>query len=224
MNQLGLFAKYWEPGQVKTRLAAGIGPVAASRIYRSFVSHLLERLRHIAQRRVLAYWPPDRREEFQALTGGAWDLVPQCDGDLGKRIRHFFSQAIQAGAGRVVLLGSDSPTVPAKYVHRAFEMLEDSPVVLGPAADGGYYLVGVAGSVPPIFQGGISWGGSAVYRQSVRRIREAGLSFGELPPWYDVDRPEDLLRVRKELAARIEEDALSRKLLQQIDGQLDRKD
>ncbi len=125
----------------------------ASLLYRRFLVTLLRRFDHVAQRRVLAYTPPERRAEFALVASDAWTLDAQVSGDLGKRMQHYFAEAFRRGADRVVLIGSDSPTLPLEYVTGAFQLLDTFPVVLGPSADGGYYLVGAAGEVPPIFAG-----------------------------------------------------------------------
>ena len=82
----------------------------------------------------------------------------------------------------MVLIGSDSPTMPAQFIDDAFAALDSDPVVLGPSRDGGYYLVGAAGQVPPIFTE-IDWSTPAVWRQTVDRLGKAGCRFAELPPW-----------------------------------------
>lgn len=198
MDQLGVFAKYWEPGHVKTRLAAMIGSEASSRLYLALVRCLLHRLAGLADRRVLAFTPAERRGEFAAVAGDAWQLEPQVEGDLGERMRHYFEQAHRSGARRVVLLGSDSPNVPLAYVAQAFELLEQKPVVIGPSADGGYWLLGTSRPDPPIFDR-IAWSTEAVFQQTTRRLDTAAWPYAVLQPWYDVDELADLVRLRKDL-------------------------
>ena len=196
--QLGIFAKYWQPGQVKTRLAVGIGADAAALLQRLFLQVLLGRLEHIGQSRVLAYSPAERKAEFEQIAGRNWSVQSQHAGGLGERIRSYFEAALVNGSQRVVLLGSDSPTVPTEYVDRAFEMLEEHSLVLGPSADGGYYLVGVRDTVPPIF-GKIDWGTDQVWPQTMALVEVLSYSFGELPAWYDVDTLTDLRRLQSDL-------------------------
>ncbi len=150
---LGLFAKYWEPGRVKTRLARSIGNEKAARIYEAFVAATVARLSAIHCTRVLSYWPNDAKTRlaFESVEAQGWSLVPQTEGDLGERMADYFIQQFSAGTDRVVLLGTDCPNVPLVEVQEAFEHLKTSDVVLGPTDDGGYYLVGAAKRVPPIF-------------------------------------------------------------------------
>ena len=199
MNLLGIFAKFWTPGQVKSRLAAGIGPEPASRLYRAFLATLLERFGHSADRRTLMFTPADRRAEFSQLAGTAWSLEVQAVGDLGNRMQLFFESSLQAGNQKIVLIGSDSPTLPTAIVDQAFLWLDDTPVVIGPSEDGGYYLIGVSGSVPPIFRG-IEWSTPDVLSQTLAHLDRASIPCRLLPVWYDIDEAADLARLHRELA------------------------
>jgi rSAM/selenodomain-associated transferase 1 len=252
MKLLGMLAKHWAPGEVKSRLAKVVGPKAASQLYLGFLRMLIVRFAATADQRVLVYSPTTRRAEFEELlldtlplsgcdpvgskalqcleewhepqpldsaesapspAGAFWSLEPQAEGDLGARMRAFFEWAFASGATRVVLIGSDSPTLPIPFVEEAFAALAQHPVVLGPTLDGGYYLVGAdcqsvgeavlrpAASVPPIFER-IDWSTSAVFEQTVERLRAAGLPYHVLPPWYDVDELADLARLKQELDAK----------------------
>lgn len=195
---LGMLAKYWQPGEVKTRLASAIGAEHAGQVYRAFVELMLARFQQVADCRVLAVTPVERVREFQQLAGQAWRVVPQSSGDFGQRMEAFFEDRFRQGAQRVVLIGSDTPTLPSSYVAEAFVRLRTAPVVLGPADDGGYYLVGATNRVPPIFTE-ITWSTSLVWEQTVECLRAADCPFATLPPWYDIDDAESLERLRLEL-------------------------
>jgi rSAM/selenodomain-associated transferase 1 len=191
---LGLFAKYWEPGAVKTRLAASIGPEAASRLYRTFLETLLARFATVADRRIVVFTPDDRQPGFAALVPLAWELWPQGTGDLGQRMRGFLQAARNQAARRIVLIGSDSPDLPGEYLELAFRHLQTHRVVVGPSVDGGYYLIGVSGTIPDVFSE-IPWSTPDVFRQTERRLQELGLPYAVLPRWYDVDELQDLRRM-----------------------------
>ncbi len=209
MNLLALFAKHWEPGQVKTRLAARLGHDCASEIYLAFLHSLLERLAAAGDQRWLVYTPSNSRAAFQQLAGSSWRLVPQSAGDLGQRMAALFGQAFAAGAQHVVLIGSDCPTLPDVHIEQAFELLNRVAVVLGPATDGGYCLIGASGRVPPIFAG-VDWSTDRVCEQTLAHLQSAELPYACLPPWHDIDTPEDLERLRHELSrsARAHQQAL----------------
>ena len=198
MRQLGLFAKYWEPGQVKTRLAESIGDQAASRLHREFLANLLATFQSFDARRILGYWPRDRRSEFAQLAGPSWNLMPQTAGHLGARIRAYFADAAEAGQQRTVLIGADSPTLSTTMVQDAFDQLNQHEVVIGPARDGGYYLIGCRGIVADIFEE-IDWGSDRVFEQTMRQLKSSGLSYAVLTEWYDIDRLDDLLALYQEL-------------------------
>ena len=101
-------------------------------------------------------------------------------------------------AERIVLIGSDSPTLPSEFVRDAFKKLETVDGVVGPARDGGYYLIGLRRPCPELFAG-IAWSEPDVLQQTLSRARQAGLDLQLLREWYDVDELEDLLRVKKEI-------------------------
>lgn len=195
---LGLFAKYWQPGQVKTRLATVIGAERAAAAYFQFVSTLLERLDGCCEQKWLAFTPTERASQFDAILPDGWQSEPQAAGDLGLRMKAFFEHRLAAGCQRVVLLGSDSPHVPLEYIQQAFDQLQRHDVVLGPTEDGGYWLVGAAGGVPDIFEA-IPWSTPQVWSSSLAAIRTAGLSHAVLPTFYDIDEHDDLRRLVSDL-------------------------
>jgi rSAM/selenodomain-associated transferase 1 len=204
MDVLGIFAKYWQPGAVMTRLAAALGDQAAASLYRQFLATLIERLADAADKRLVVFAPADRRAEFQSLIaslGGLdrWHLCAQGPGELGDRLKHFFVEAFAGGADRVVVVGSDSPSLPAAQIDRAYGLLGRVPLVLGPTTDGGYYLIGARGGVPPVFDE-VPWSTSDVYRATLARAQQAGWACAEIAPWYDVDTIDDLVRLKEELA------------------------
>jgi uncharacterized protein len=192
---LGIFGKRPEPGKVKTRLAAELGPEIAAEAHEAMLFDLLEawgseRFLVPGGRRVLVFAPEDAGPWFDERVPGAFALQPQAEGDLGGRMRAFFEGEFEDGASKVVLIGSDSPTLDPSIVVSAFLCLETKDVVIGPSADGGYYLVGCRPPVPGIFEG-IDWSTPRVLGQTIDRLRDTGRSLAVLPPWYDVDTPED---------------------------------
>jgi rSAM/selenodomain-associated transferase 1 len=197
-RQFGLFAKYWLPGQVKTRLAATEGPHRAAALYEAFLRTSLARFAKASARRVLAFTPRDRRDDFAALAGDSWHLQPQSEGGLGRRMREYFASAFAAGFQQALLVGSDSPTLPLEIIDQAFAALQIHDVVLGPTTDGGYYLVGAAREVPNIFEG-IPWSTPQVWQHTVDRLQAADIGFHVLQPWYDVDDRAALDRLSVEL-------------------------
>lgn len=198
MEQLGVFAKYWAPGAVKTRLAATVGPEAASRLARAFLATTLIRFARFPGERVLACTPWDQKSEFELLAGAQWRVEPQGAGDLGQRMDHYFQSAFSRGMERVILMGADSPTLPLSHLRGAWLALQAYQVVFVPATDGGYCLIGMARPAPEVFQG-IAWSTADVLAQSLNRLGQLGLSYHCLPSWYDVDEIKDLRRLQHDL-------------------------
>ena len=204
---LGIFVKRPIPGSVKTRLAAAIGDDAAARLYRAFVTDLANRFRGFASRRIFAITPNDEatRSEFEQLSAGDYEIWPQPTGSLGDRLLGFF-EAFDHGP--TIVIGSDSPTLPMSLVTEAVERLNRNQwmasglCLLGPATDGGVYLIGIRPAIgsssefarKKLFDE-VEWSTSRVCDQLCRQADLIGASLELLPPWFDVDEPEDLERL-----------------------------
>ncbi len=206
---LGMFAKFWEPGKVKTRLAASIGNEQAAAVYRQCIETLAKRFVDVANQRQLVLTPSTSRPAFEAFQENGWSLRSQSEGDLGWRMLNFFREAVAADAQRVILIGSDSPTLPRSYVEKAFERLQKVPVVLGPSEDGGYYLIGVAnqrtqarveiGTILSSLFDEMTWSTETVLQQTKSRLTSNGIPFELLPTWFDVDSISELKRMAEEV-------------------------
>jgi rSAM/selenodomain-associated transferase 1 len=210
-----MFAKYWQPGSVKTRLAARIRKQPAADVYRAFVFTLLRRFSDIAEIRDLIFTPDHRLEEFQSIGTAAWQLHAQGPGNLGDRMQRYFQQTLGTGATEVVLIGSDSPNLPRRYVDLAFETLQRADVVLGPSEDGGYYLIGARNAVPPVFAG-IDWSTPCVCDQTLEKLNATELTYELIPTWYDVDSIVDLRRLQDELETEAELESSLRELRREL--------
>ena len=194
---LGLFAKYPAPGAVKTRL--GQPPDRAVEVARAFLLDVLDRTSAVAAGRVVVFAPAESREEMARLVGAGVELEAQADGDLGRRLERFIGDRLDAGADRVVVLGTDSPTLPPEFISRALEDLCHADLVLGPATDGGYYLIGCRRRLP-IFDG-VSWSRDTVLAETIDRLADPRWRLSLLPPWYDVDTPEGWATLRGHVRA-----------------------
>ena len=199
-ERLLVFARAPSLGRVKTRLTPPLTQQQALDLHRALVEDTLERLGRF-QRSGLERWLylSEPSSEEQLDVGPAWRSALQASGDLGERMEHAFREADDGEFHRVVIVGSDSPTLPLRYLAEAYDALAVYDVVLGPAEDGGYYLVGTSRFVPDLWRD-IKWGSSRVLDQSTEALSRAGRSFHLLPPWYDVDTGEDLERLAKELS------------------------
>ena len=209
-----VFLKHPEPGTVKTRLMPALGPVVAADLYRALSETVLEATvpGPGEYERLVFFAPPGAAEEVRAWLPGI-RLLPQGGGDLGGRMSGAFARAFARGAERVAIIGTDSPAVSRATAVEALDALSAADVVLGPAEDGGYYLLALRRPQPELFEG-VAWSTSSVLAETVARARKAGLSVRLLSPLSDIDTPEDLraewprvrllLKSRPDLMRRIE--------------------
>ncbi len=192
MNALIVFVKNPMPGAVKTRLQMRDTPERVAALYAAFVRDVLERAESLdIDQRVIAYDPPHAESEVRALCGERWQYIPQVQDDLGTRMQNALVQQLDAGASAAVLIGTDIPSLPTRYLTRAFDLLRTKDVVLGPSTDGGYYLIGVSRPAPEIFEH-VEWSTPRVLSQTLDRVQHAGNTLGLVPPWFDVDTPKEL--------------------------------
>ena len=203
---LTVFAKQPMPNGVKTRLVPPLSPEQAATLYKAFLTDWCEALTELADVDiVIAYTPPEAQPDLQALIGDDAIYIPQVGDDLGERLTSATQWATEHGYIKILLVGSDSPTLPISYISEAITLLNTRDIVIGPSVDGGYYLVGftvesLETAVPLVFSE-IAWSTADVLRQTITRIRATGATLGLLPPWYDVDTAEDLAFLRSHLSA-----------------------
>jgi rSAM/selenodomain-associated transferase 1 len=188
-----VFLKAPRPGEVKTRLAPLLGSAGAADLFRAMAEAELGGTTpaHASFRRIIGYAPADARAEVAAWLPGE-ELWPQSNGDLGDRMAAAFDQVFSAGAERVALIGTDVPWLTREDVERALRQLDDADVVLGPSADGGYYLIAQREPHRALFEG-IAWSTPHVLAETVLRAERLGLRLSLLEPHRDIDTPEDLL-------------------------------
>jgi uncharacterized protein len=185
-----VFLKYPEPGKVKTRLAAAVGPDRAAALYRDWIGVILRALQPVRERAVLVGFhdggPADRFAEWSALADEWW---PQPTGDLGARLTAGFADA-HARGGPALAVGTDCLEIDAHLLDRALDVLRNHDAVFGPAADGGYYLVGTVRHLPRLFEG-VRWSSPHTLSDHLMRCRERGWSVGLLPELADIDTGDD---------------------------------
>ncbi|MEO1614813.1 MAG: TIGR04282 family arsenosugar biosynthesis glycosyltransferase [Planctomycetota bacterium] len=201
-ERLGVMAKYWQVGQVKTRLGATIGLEQSARLHRIFCLQLARSLSEVAHRRSFVVTPSDAMPSFENELPSEWALEPQADGDLGSRMKHWFANRENASSS--ILIGADCPRLTRQDLEEAFACLADHDIVLGPAHDGGYYLVGLrspAGSVLNALFDGMVWSQSSVFETTLQRAAACGLSVATLTPNSDVDTEADLSQLFSDLQA-----------------------
>jgi uncharacterized protein len=192
--QLIVFTRYPEPGQAKTRLIPALGASGAATVHRQMTEHTLSQVRKLHSTQgisIAVHFDGNGYQQMQDWLGADLVYQSQPSGDLGLRMARSFDSAFQAGVARVAIIGTDCPGLDTELMGTAFDLLLTHDLVLGPAIDGGYYLIGLRYFVPELFVG-ISWSTDRVLIQTVAIAHKLNLSVGYLPILADVDRPEDL--------------------------------
>jgi rSAM/selenodomain-associated transferase 1 len=200
-NALVIFARAPRAGQVKTRLVPIFSAEEARVLHMALLGDVLERSVRALEGRATVFlaW-----SETLAVVSKADAFPPevkvetQSGRDLGERMALAIQSKLRDGFKRVVILGSDSPTLPASHLTGAFDALREVEVVLGPAADGGYYLVGMSHLHLEIFRD-MQWGSAGVLAATHQRLKKSGTRYTDLGMWHDVDTPEDVGRLFRDL-------------------------
>jgi uncharacterized protein len=195
---LVVFARAPEKGFVKTRLRERFSEDECLALYEAMLLDVLELASSVPgfDRRCL-YWA-GASEVLPSEIGEVSQTFHNCGQvgpDLGSRMYNAMHAEFAFGSRRVVLIGCDSPDLPPEYVAQALHALESVPLVLGPSEDGGYYLIGASRLVGEPFEG-VEWGSSSVLAKTLEILRSNEIRFSLLPAWYDIDRPEDLYRLK----------------------------
>lgn len=184
----------------KTRLTSTLSEDRATELRRALLLDTLESALASALAVFVSYTPSSARDELTALVR-PHQLIPQSDGDLGQRMRMAFEDVFAMDFERVLLIGSDLPTLPPEHLTEAVSVLDRVPVVIGPADDGGYYLVGLREPHPELFED-VSWGSPDVLAETLAIGTRAGVTIELCRAWHDVDAPADLAQVSASPRAR----------------------
>jgi rSAM/selenodomain-associated transferase 1 len=204
---IGIICKAPQPGRAKTRLAAIIGAQTAAALSASFLRDVATAIEAIpaefAYMSYGVYAPAGAERELRQVLPPSFRLLLQAAADFGNVLHGAARDLLSAGHGCVLLVNGDSPTLPTRFMADAISSLRRAGdrMVLGPASDGGYYLIGLKRAHHHVFTD-IPWGTSAVARLTLARAEQIGLETELLPEWYDVDDAESLDWLRAEFAGR----------------------
>lgn len=193
-QHLIIFTRYPEPGKTKTRLIPALGSIGAANLQQQMTEHTILQARELQKASGISVEVRFAGGSLQLMQ--AWlglDLVYQSqgEGDLGARMARSLAEAFQKSAEQVIIIGTDCPGLTFPIMTAAFQQLQTVDLVLGPAIDGGYYLIGLRRPIPELFAN-IDWGTSKVLQQTVAIAEKYQVSHLYLPVLADVDRPEDL--------------------------------
>jgi len=175
-----------------------LGPQGAADLHTKMTEQVICTIEPVLQTRKIQlqiYFCGGSQQEMTDWLGRKWTFYTQQGNDLGQRMEHAFAQTIQQGAERILLIGSDCPDITADIITSGLKKLNSHDLVLGPAADGGYYLIGLRapGNKKTILFNSINWGTDRVLEQTLTQAQKGGLSYTLLPQLHDIDRPEDLV-------------------------------
>lgn len=198
-DALIVFAKPPTPGRVKTRLTPALTAAAAAELYAAFLKDALLQYEPLAVDVRLYLGDAAPAVEAWTREHTEAEVHYQHGPDLGTRMARAFVESFAAGYERLVIIGTDHPTLPTPFIAQAFARL-DTPqaITLGPSSDGGYYLLGMNDYFPALFHE-MTYSHGAVFEETVARAHQAGAEITILPPWYDVDEPADLQRLMEDL-------------------------
>jgi uncharacterized protein len=203
---VAIMAKASAPGRTKTRLVPPLSPEQAAAVNTAFLQDMTANLMaagiHATIVGYAAFAPSGSENFFRRILPPSIGLIDACLSNLGECLRHTIEQIFARGHDAAVVLNSDSPTLPTELLVETARTLArpGDRAVLGPSDDGGYYLLGLKTPHPRLFED-ISWSTERVAAQTLERAREVGLDMHVLPAWYDVDDPQNLRRLHRELTA-----------------------
>lgn len=203
-NALVIMTKAPQPGRSKTRLVPPLSYDEAADLARALLVDQLENLaRFDGARLFIAFTPEKTAGFFEGFVPQRFTCFPQRGQSLGERMSHAFGHLFASAFQNIILIGSDLPALPPSLFDHAYGLLETSAadVVLGPSADGGYYLVGMNRMNTTVFEG-IRWSRNDVLAQTIQKLAGVGLEHELLPEWYDIDTAYDLGRLESERSRR----------------------
>ena len=189
-----VFTRYPEPGKTKTRLIPALGEEGAAQLQRVMTENTLRQAISLSNRlpvTIEIHFSGATDMQMRTWLGEEHIYCEQASGDLGARLLSAFQQAFTSGKNRVVAVGIDCPQLDAEILRQAFKVLEMSAIAIGPAVDGGYYLIGLNQMIPELFQA-IPWGTGDVFAKTVKIAQKLKLSLEQLPMLHDIDLPQDL--------------------------------
>jgi uncharacterized protein len=186
------------PGYTKTRLIPLYSPDETAALYRGFLLDSVDTGLGLQWERVTVVHPRGSGQALAEMLPSSVHLLEQRGNGLGEALPYAFASHFAAGFDRVVLVGSDNPTLPTELIEDAADALVEDDVSIGPCADGGYYLIGLRHPHLGLFEA-IDWSTSRVYHQTLARARRLRLRVHVVQEWYDVDEPADLEHLQREL-------------------------
>jgi len=214
-------AKEPKVGSTKTRLCPPLSPDEAAKFYEVLLWDTINMISGIKDIDLaIGLTPPESTDYFKRIAPTAAHLIPVTCATIGECLGLVLDKLLKMGYANVIALNSDGPSLPPAYIQKAIESLEQHDLVLGPAEDGGYYLIGCKQHHANLFTG-INWSTNQVLTQTITKADELDLTVSQLPAWYDVDTSRDIQRLREELKTLPHQSLIhTRKFLDQWPGRI----
>lgn len=195
-EQIIIFTRFPKPGKTKTRLIPVFGEEGAADLQRCMTEdtlHSVLQLKRVRPVSIEIRYEGGNENLMKGWLGGDVSYRSQGEGDLGERMSGAFGEAFQSELKRVIIIGTDCPDLSIHLLQNAFDALSHSDVIIGPARDGGYYLIGFRKNdfSPEVFEG-IDWGTDKVFKKTLNFLKKTGSKIHLLPKWNDVDTLDDL--------------------------------
>lgn len=191
-DKLVIFVKNAKLGEVKTRLAAGIGDELALKVYLELLKITHQACKRIDSKKEV--WYSKYIENNDLWNIGLFEKKVQYGNNLGERMKNVFQESFEnERLDKVILIGSDCPNLTTDILNQAFKQLSSSDLVLGPAEDGGYYLIGMSKYIPDVLKD-MEWSVESVFSETLKRAQQENLSYSMLPTLFDIDTVEELKR------------------------------
>lgn len=212
-----VFTKAPITGYVKTRLARDLGASVVVGLHRNFVNDIVDKITSAGHALKIFYEPAEADALMRSWLGHRHDYFLQRGEDLGLKMANAFQTVFENGIQQAVLMGTDFPDLPGEDITHAMAGLQKHDAVIGPAVDGGYYLIGFqADAFSPTFFDDKSWGTGSVYQQTINAFAAAGISVKKLPKWRDVDVYDDLTDLIRSLTHHPDQAKLTYSFLKEI--------
>jgi len=201
VNALILMTRIPIPGKTKTRLMDILTGIECAEIHKAFLLDLFNLFNYLKDDVdiYLTYTPEDSFHIFGDMIPNYIKTFPQKGGDLGEKMRNAMEEVLDKGYDSVILIGSDIPNIQPDDIYKAFDLLEENDICLGPSFDGGYYLIGMKRLYSVIFDNDLKWGKKSVLERTVDIANREGLSVGLAIKHMDIDTKEDLLNFSEEM-------------------------
>lgn len=199
MKTLIIFAKEPVKNKAKTRLSAHLSGPQRLRLYKAFLKDTLDMVKDIqCDQKIIAYDADTKDPRYLRGIAPSFAFYRQEGKDLGRKMHNAFKFAARNRASKIVIIGSDSPTLPAGYIEKAFQKLDRNDIIVGPSRDGGYYLIGLKKPCQGLFRG-IKWSSDEVLEETLKSAKGLKKKMALLNKWYDIDKSEDLDYLKRDL-------------------------